>query len=157
MDQDRRRLLGIYLNDHRAGAAAALRRARSTRDASRGTDFAEPLTSLCGELESDLAGLEAVMRDLGVERSHLKPSLAALGEKAGRLKPNGQLRGYSPVGRLIDLEVLILATTGKLRLWTLLKELAAGETSADLDELIRRARDQRTTIEELQLRAAALL
>lgn len=157
MDKDRRHLLGIYLNDHLAVATAGLGRARSTRDASRGTDFVGPLTSLCRELESDLAALEAIMRDLGVERSRLKPSLAAIGEKAGRLKPNGQLRGYSPLGRIIDLEFLVLATTGKLRLWNLLKALAAAETSADLDDLIRRAGDQRTAVEELQLRAAALL
>jgi hypothetical protein len=157
VDAERHRLLGIYLNDHLAAAGAGLGRARAARDAGQGTEFHEPLASLCREIEADRASLETIMREVGVEPSRLKPPLAALGEKAGRLKPNGRLRGYSPLGRVIDLEVLILGVTGKLRLWALLGELLDGETSADFDELVRRAGEQRTLIEELQARAARLL
>jgi hypothetical protein len=157
MDANRHRLLGIYLNDHLTGAVVGVERARMTRDANQGTEFAGPLGVVCGEIEEDRGSLESIMDELGVGRSKVKPALWRLGEKAGRLKPNGQLRGYSPLGRVIDLEVLLLGITGKLRLWTLLAGLLDGEGSTDLAALIRRAEGQRATVEELQSRAAERL
>lgn len=121
-----------------AGATAGVGRARATRDAGRETEFFEPLASLYREIEDDRSSLEAIMRELGVERSKIKPPLAAVGERVGRLKPNGRLRDYSPLGRVIDLEVLLLGATGKLRLWTILGDLADGEISKDLGERGRR-------------------
>jgi hypothetical protein len=157
MDADRHRHLGIYLNDHLAGATAGVGRARAARDANEGTEFFQPLTTVCREIEEDRSSLESLMDDLGIARSRVKTTLGGLGEKAGRLKPNGQLRGYSPLGRVIDLEVLLLGITGKLRLWTLLGDLLDGETSSDLAALARRAEDQRTRVGQLQERAAQLL
>ncbi|MGH2937864.1 MAG: hypothetical protein ACRDPE_07050 [Solirubrobacterales bacterium] len=157
MDADRHRHLGIYLNDHLAGATGGVGRARAARDANEGTEFFEPLAALCREIEEDRSSLESLMDDLGIGRSRVKTTLGGLGEKAGRLKPNGRLRGYSPLGRVIDLEVLLLGITGKLRLWTLLGDLLDGETSRDLVALARRAQDQRTRVGQLQERAARLL
>jgi hypothetical protein len=157
MDADRHRLLGIYLNDHLTGATVGVGRARMTRDANEGTEFGPPLAEICGQIEADRATLEAVIGELGVGRSKVKPMLGALGEHLGRLKPNGQLRGYSPLSRVVDLEVLLLGITGKIRLWVLLDGLLDGETSADLPALIDRAEAQRATIEDLQVRAARLL
>jgi hypothetical protein len=157
MDADRHRHLGIYLNDHLAGATAGVGRARAARDANEGTEFHETLATVCREIEEDRSSLESLMDDLGIGHSRVKTTLGGLGEKAGRLKPNGQLRGYSPLGRVIDLEVLLLGITGKLRLWTLLGNLLDGETSRDLTALARRAEDQRTRVGELQERAARLL
>ncbi|MBN9623986.1 MAG: hypothetical protein J0H06_13745, partial [Actinobacteria bacterium] len=147
MDPERHRLLGIYLNDHLAGATAGVGRARMVRQAAEGTEFAVPLAGICREIEEDRATLTTIMDDLGVGRSRIKPALGDLGERIGRLKPNGHLRGRSPLGRLIDLEVLLLGITGKLRLWRLLSELLDGETEADLPALMTRAEAQRTTVE----------
>jgi hypothetical protein len=58
---------------------------------------------------------------------------------------------------VIDLEMLLLGVSGKLRLWLLLTELLDGESAADLPALIVRAEEQRATIADLQLRAARLL
>jgi hypothetical protein len=157
MDTDRHRYLSIYLNDHLAGATGGVGRARAARDANEGTEFFEPLATTCREIEEDRSSLESIMDDLGIGRSRIKTTLGELGEKAGRLKPNGQIRGYSPLGRVIDLEVLVLGITGKLRLWTLLADLLDGETSSDLAALARRAEDQRTRVGQLQDRAARLL
>ena len=98
-----------------------------------------------------------LMEELGVDRSRVKPVLAWLGEKVGRLKPNGQLRGYSPLSRVVELETLVLGITGKLRLWLLLDRLLDGETAADLPALAARAEGQRDQVEDLQGRAIALL
>lgn len=157
MDANRHRLLGIYLNDHLAGSTAGVERARMTRDANQATEFAAPLTVLCEEIEEDRDSLVSIMDDLGVGRSKVKPAIGWLGERVGRLKPNGQLRGYSPLSRVVDLEMLLLGISGKLRLWTLLTDLLDGESTADLPTLVRRAERQRATVEELQSRAARLL
>lgn len=158
MDKDRHRLLGIYLNDHLAGSVIGVERARAARSSNEGTEFEAPLELTCGQIEEDRATLETIMDELGIGRSKVKPALGWAGERLGRLKPNGQLRGYSPLGRVIDLEVLFLGISGKLRLWALLDELLEpDETTADLPSLIERANEQRTRIERLQLRAARLL
>lgn len=157
MDADRHRLLGIYLNDHLAGSTAGVERARMARDANGGTEFAQPLAVVCSQIEEDRATLESIIDELGVGRSKIKPAIGWLGERLGRLKPNGQLRGYSPLGRVVDLEMLLLGISGKLRLWLLLDELLDGEASADLSALIRRAETQRSTVADLQIRAARLL
>jgi hypothetical protein len=77
------------------------------------------------------------------------------GEKFGRLKPNGQLRGYSPLSRLLEVELLMLGVTGKLRLWTGLRE-NVGERAGDHDlvELAARAMRQRDQLEQLHRSAA---
>lgn len=157
MDAERHRFLAIYLNDHLAGATAGVGRARMVRQANEGGEFASQLAKVCREIEEDRATLLSIMEDLGVGRSRIKPALGDLGERIGRLKPNGRLRGHLPLGRVIDLEVLLLGITGKLRLWRLLEELLDGETEADLPALITRAEAQRTRVEELQVRAAGLL
>ena len=157
MDLRRPELLGIYLNDHLAGATGGVETARRARGSNQGTEFGEPLKRLCAEIEADRDALEDVMKELGVGRSRIKPAIGWVGEKLGRLKPNGQLRGYSPLSRIVELELLLLGITGKSRLWTLLDELVGERSDADFSALIARAVDQRERVEEMQLRAARLL
>jgi hypothetical protein len=157
MDLNRPELLAIYLNDHLAGSTGGVELARRTRGSNTDTEFGEPLAKLCHEIEGDRETLESVMEELGVDRSRIKPALGWAAEKLARIKPNGQLRGYSPLSRVVELEGLLLGITGKLRLWRLLDELVGEETSTDFPTLIARAEDQRTRVENLQLRAARLL
>ena len=157
MPPDRHQLLAIYTNDHLAGSAAGIEMARRTRGSNAETEFGAPLAALCGEIEADRENLEAIMEELGIDRSRLKPALGWLAEKLGRLKPNGQLHGYSPLSRVIELESLVLGTTGRIRLWRLLSDLVGEQSSADFPALIAEAEDQRARLEALQLRAARLL
>lgn len=157
VDADRHRHLSIYLNDHLAGSTAGVERARAARAANEGTEFGPPLAAVCAQIEADRDTLESIIDELEIGRSKVKPAIGRLGERLGRLKPNGQVRGYSPLGRVIDLEVILLGISGKLRLWLLLAELLDGESAADLPALIARAEEQRTTVAELQVRAARLL
>jgi hypothetical protein len=154
---NRPELLGIYLNDHLAGSIGGVETARRARGSNEGNEFGEPLSRLCEEIESDRETLETVMKELGVTRSRIKPAIGWLGEKLGRLKPNGQLRGYSPLSRVVELEFLLLGITGKLRLWHLLDELVGEDSSADFKALVARGEDQRSRAEALQARAALLL
>jgi hypothetical protein len=150
------RLLAIYLNDHLAGAALGVELARRLRSSNRGDpEFGEPLARICGEIEADRETLIRLMDRLGVERKPFKPALAVLGERLGRLKLNGQWRGYSPLSRVLELEVLASGIGGKMQLWNALEQ-SFGESLDGLDfhALAERADRQGQQVEDLHLAAA---
>jgi hypothetical protein len=153
------RLLAIYLNDHLAGSTGALELARRARSANRGTPFEAAFERLAAEIEEDRDVLLDVMRRLGVARDPVKEIAGWLAEKAGRLKLNGRLTGYSPLSRVLELELLALGVEGKRTLWRALREVAAGDArldGVDLAALLRRAERQRRIVEQQRLRAAAI-
>src|SRR5215210_1051121 len=76
-------------------------------------------------------------------------------EKLGRLKVNGQLTGYSPLSRVVELEGLHIGITGKLAMWQVLRELFGERLeSFDFGALIERAESQRDEVERHRLAAA---
>jgi hypothetical protein len=149
--------LRIYLQDHLAGSTAGLELARRARGANEGSDYGPPLAKIADEIEADKRQLEGLIEELGFGGDRLK-NMAAWGlEKVGRLKLNGQLTGYSPLSRLVELEGLLTGITGKKGLWVSLLELAPSEPRLDaalLERLRDRAEDQRATVEELREKAA---
>ena len=149
--------LSIYLNDHLAAATAAANLARRAAGTNEGTEYGRGLESVAEEIEDDRAALVGLMQRLSVGQDHLKTALAWSAEKAGRLKLNGQLRGYSPLSRLEEIEVLSLGVEGKLALWRALRRTHGSDprlAGVDLDELIDRARSQRRRLERQRIRAA---
>jgi hypothetical protein len=154
-----RQLLGIYLNDHLAGSTAAVELVRRAGAANRGTDFEAAFERLGREIEEDRDALIDVLARLGIRRDPLKLWAGWLAEKGGRLKRNGRLTGYSPLSRVLELEVLGLGVEGKRAMWRTLDRLAAEEPrldGVDLSELLRRANGQRRLIEQQRQRAARL-
>jgi hypothetical protein len=152
-----RRLLATYLNDHLAGATAGRELVRRSAGANRGNTYGAVLAELAGEIESDRHQLEALMRGLDIGVDRLKVAGGWLGEKLGRLKPNGRLLGYSPLSRLVELEVLSLAVQGKLSLWRSLRAVADEDptlAAVDFDRLIERAQRQLRTLGRQRLQAA---
>jgi hypothetical protein len=151
-------LLAIYLNDHLAGATAGVELARRLRASNRDDpEFGPALAEVCAEIEADRETLESVMAWLGVGQSKLKPLAAVLGERLGRLKLNGQLRGYSPLSRLDELELLQIGVAGKRRLWRALEHTHADDLSSfELGALAERATGQLRRLEALHLKAADL-
>src|ERR1700709_2381612 len=118
MSRDPSRYLGIYLNDHLAGAAVGVRVAsRLHQSNEEEPELAKPLAKVRAEIEADRATLEGLLESLGIRRGQVEPALASVAEKLGRLKPNGQLAGYSPLSRLVELELLLVGVNGKLQLW----------------------------------------
>jgi hypothetical protein len=156
MSRDPSSYLAIYLNDHLAGAAVGVGVAGRLRASNQGDPkLGQPLAGLAAEIEADRATLEGLMEHLGIRRRRIKPALASVGEKFGRLKPNGQLTGYSPLSRLLELELLLIGVTGKLQLWrTLERTLGTGLDGFDFDELAERAMRQRDTLDGLHAVAA---
>jgi hypothetical protein len=150
--------LKIYLEDHYAGATAGLELARRAAGANRGTPYGDVLEPIAREIEEDRDSLRAIMTELGVGPDRLKVGAAWAGEKAGRLKLNGHLTGYSPASRVIELEGLVIGVTGKRCLWRALRHIAPQEPSLKLDELellIGRAERQLEELEEQRLKAVS--
>ena len=146
MTGDRR--LGIYLNDHLAVATALRDRCRVSREANGGTEVGRFLDELFGELIEDRRTLLDVMAAVGAAPSPFKTRLAQLGEHAGRLKLNGQLTGYSPLSRLVELEAFSVGAEGKRLLWVSLATLADRRLERfDFDTLAVRAQRQRDGLE----------
>ena len=149
--------LEIYLQDHYAGSTGGLEMAKRTAKANGGTEFGGPLTRLAGEIREDRDALKRIMARLDVSPAPVKGGLAWAAEKAGRLKPNGQLRGYSPLGRLVEIEALITGVSGKLSLWRALsrsRPASRGSTPRSSRTSPRRAEDQLSRLHELRDRAA---
>jgi hypothetical protein len=149
-------LLPIYLNDHLAGSTAALELARRALRSNSQNEYGPPLARLAAEVEQDRKTLLSIMAGLGVGSDRAKLIAAWAAEKVGRLKLNGRLLGYSPLSRLMELEVLLLGVTGKLALWRALDQLAPQDPRLDrgeLERLMERAAGQLQEIETLRQRA----
>jgi len=150
--------LKIYLEDHYAGATAGLELARRTAGANGGTPYGDVLERIALEIEEDRDSLRAIMTVLGFGPDRFKVAGAWAGEKAGRLKLNGHLTGYSPQSRVIEIEGLVIGVTGKRCLWAALRHVAPQEQRLDLEQLerlIERADRQLAELEEQRLKAVA--
>jgi hypothetical protein len=150
--------LGIYLNDHLGGSTTGRELARRILSSNRGNEYGVVLEGLLREIDEDADVLRELMRRLDVKPDRIKERLGWAAEKAGRLKLNGQLLGYSPLSRLLELEGLMLGISGKLALWQALRIGLADDPrieGIDLETLAERAKGQRRTVETLRRRAAA--
>ena len=150
-------LLGIYLNDHLAGATGGLELARRVAGSHRDPENCGVLRRLSGEVAQDRAALLDIMFALDVPVRAYKVRAAWIGEKAARLKLNGYLLARSPLSSLEELEMLRLGVEGKAAGWRTLRVLAETDKRLDparLDELIVRARRQADLLEELRVSAA---
>jgi hypothetical protein len=150
-------LIAIYLNDHLAAATGARELARRAAASNRSSDYGRFFGELAEEIESDRKALLAIMQrlDVGVDRIKVIGGWGA--EKLGRLKLNGRLLGYSPLSRLIELEMLTLGVQGKLALWRSLERLALegiATGAIGLTNLQSRANHQLEQLEAHRLRAA---
>ena len=150
--------LSIYLNDHFAGAAGGVELVRRLHASNREDEaFGPPLARLQEEIEAKRATLERLMEQLDISRDRLKPVGAWVLEKLGRLKLNGQLRGYSPLSRLLELEGLAMGLSGQLGLWQTLIELGLERPGFDFEQLAAETAEHRATVEGLHQRAAAAI
>jgi hypothetical protein len=151
------KLLRIYLQDHHAGATTGLELARRIRGSNKGNEYGAVMAPIVDEIAADRKALESVMDDLGFGADMVKDLGAWALEKAGRLKLNGQITGYSPLSRVVELEGLMTGITGKIGLWAALLQIAPDEPRLDaarLERLRERGESQRATVEELRERAA---
>ena len=141
--------LAIYLNDHLAGATGGVELAYRI---AREHDEAD-LTGLARAIQEDRDSLQRIMTALDVRQDHLKVVAGWLGEKVGRLKPNGRLFSRSPLSYVLELEAMRLGVDGKAAGWQTLRRLAEHDSRLDkaqLDDLLARAEAQKETLERLR-------
>lgn len=151
-------LLGIYLNDHLAGATGGSELASRVARARRGSEDGGVLKRLATEIREDRTALVELMAALAIPVQHYKVALGWAAEKIGRLKPNGHLLTRSPLSDLEELEAMRLGVEGKTACWQMLRLLAEHDDRLDgprLDRLLRRADRQAKTLEGLRARATA--
>lgn len=153
------RYLPIYLNDHLAGATVGVELSRRLEAGNQEVEaLASTLSRVRAEIETDRETLEGVLERLGVSRSPVKPHAGWLLERLARLKPNGHLRSYSPLSRVLELEGLSMGIVGKLELWRTLSGLDLDQRAGvDFDALAARAEEQHEAIAELHQVAVAML
>ena len=143
----------IYLNDHLAGAIVGVRLARDLAQRDPSPVFDE----LAAEIAQDRRTLQELMDRFGVREDHVKIALGFLAERASQLKFRGELRGYTPLSKLEEVETLALGVEGKRALWEALRRTHAADPRLgpiDLDLLIERAGSQRRRLEEQRMSAA---
>ena len=118
-------LLGVYLNDHLAGATAGLQLARrAAGSAEPGSESATVRKRLVSEIAQDRSALIKIMTTLGIKIRGYKMFAAWAGEKAGRLTFNGHLLTRSPLSDLEETEMLRLGVEGKAAGWRTLRAVA---------------------------------
>jgi hypothetical protein len=152
-DQD---MLAIYLNDHLAAATAGVelvRRAARSHSGDRG----EELTALAEEIAEDREALRDLMKRLDVTENPVKEAAGWLGEKLGRLKPNGHLVSRSPLSDVLELEMLRTGTAARIAGFQVLRAVAAHDsrvTREEMETLLDRAQDHAERLYKLHLQVA---
>lgn len=153
-------LLGIYLEDHLTGATAGRELVHRALLSNRGTPYEAGLRELARQVEDELDDLRRVIDHRGGRWPvvpALKIAAALTAERLGRLKLNGQLRGYSPLSRVVELEALTAAVQGKRSLWWSLQALDGPDAlpdDIDFGRLVDQASGQLAVLIELHDRAA---
>ncbi|MFF3461995.1 hypothetical protein [Streptomyces sp. NPDC002619] len=151
-------MLGIYLNDHLAGATLGVGLARHVAYRHRRSVRGSSLEQIADEIAEDRQSLLRIMDKLGVPARRYKMCVGWAAERMRRLKPNGVTHRSSGLDTVMELETLRLGVEGKSLLWLTLLELAPGRTDLDesqLKDLLDRARNQLGALEELRRTAAA--
>lgn len=153
------KLLHIYLSDHLAGARVGQELAKRCLSNNEGNALGALLRDrLVPEINEDKATLERVIDAVDGSRAPWKQAAAWMAEKAGRLKLNGQLTGYSALSRLLEVEGLALGVEGKVSMWRSLAHLAdARMRNLDFDRLIVRGTEQRGALESHRIEASRAL
>jgi len=148
--------LAIYMNDQLALGVLWREIARRSARANHGTPTGEALASVATAIAEDVQTFETIMQRAGIPKQPAKPVLAMAGERIGRLKLNGRLKGYSSLSRFEELDFLVMGIDGKVVLWSNLRDLAglgARLPDVDFDGLIARARGQRKQLEPFHAQA----
>jgi hypothetical protein len=151
------RYLTIYLRDHYAMAQGGIDFFERVCRQNQGNIIGSRLEEIVDELKEESRVLKRVLDLLHVERSPLKTVGARIAQQAGRLKLNGELLGYSPLSRLLELEGCMAAVTTRRGLWMTLSDARFVHSALDeipINAFIARCDRQLEILENLHSKAA---
>jgi|SRR5690606_17545622 hypothetical protein len=124
-------VLLVYLNDHRAGAVAALETIERLREIGPPTVPEHFLRQLDREIREDTEVLSDLIGRFGGEESKLKKTVAWLAEKVERLKLSRDDPSDEAFALFQHLEILLLGIRGKRALWEVLEVVCRGDARFD--------------------------
>ena len=136
------RMLAIYLRNHEAAARGGTDLFRRAADAQSRRPWGWELERLAAEVAEDLHRLRTLIHGWDVRTDPWSTLAVRVGERVGRLKPNGRVVRRSPLSDLIEVEAGLDAVHAKAAGWDVLRSTTTPAPSVDLDELARRAADQ---------------
>jgi len=154
-EHDPQELLGIYLDDHWAGAGAGTSLANRLATENEGTQWSAELRRLADAIDEDQRTLRGLREMYARGGFSVKRLAAQAVERVARLKLNGSLIGYSPLSRVLELEALIAGVKAKRLLWDSLRHTALAR-DVDLDLMESRAKQQLDTLAKIHEEAAAI-
>jgi len=149
--------IATYLNDHLAGATAAVELLEHLEKAHAGSGVGTAVAGLRIEIEADRQELKALMGRLDVDESRLRKASAWLTGKVTELKLRWDDRSGGDLHLFEALEALSLGIEGKHGLWQALATVARDAPAlrvADYERLAQRAVEQRSQAEAMRLDAA---
>jgi hypothetical protein len=144
---ERRRLLRTWVQDRLAASTFAFALLKRMIRENRGTPFERPLQQIHEELRDERARLDELAGAIAAPPPLVKQTAAWLGEKVERFKPNGRLLRYSPLSRVLELEMLLSATYAREVSWRALDAIPDDDkpeisfTGAERVPITKRHRD----------------
>jgi hypothetical protein len=136
------RWLAIYLRNHEAAASAGADLFARLSSSQAKRPWGAELVALSEEVGQDLRTLRGLLRSQGVQPDAVSGLALRVGERVGRLKPNGRVVRRSPLSDLVEVEAGLDAVHAKACGWQALRVAYGLDAPVDLDELARRAEDQ---------------
>jgi hypothetical protein len=143
--------LDTYLNDHLAGAVAALELIEHQQQDCKSESLEEFFRRLRADVDADKDVLSELMRSLGIKESAVRQTGAWAAEKLARARLS--IAG-DEAGLVLALEGLIMGIFGKRMLWRSLASANLPNGSKwDFAQLQRRAEDQIEQVEAERIKA----
>jgi len=152
------RPIATYLNNHLAGAAAALSLLQKLTDSQKVPEDRRFYTSLLAEITRDKESLEDLLKRLGEDTGTMRQLLGNLSGRASQLGLVGEGLDPGDLGLFEALEILVIGISGKCLLWKILSAVSADYpawSGVDFPALEARAIDQRALVETRRMQAGA--
>jgi len=146
--QEMNKALTTYLNDHHAGAAAALSSLEALQRYPNNQEIRSLAAELLPAIEEDRQELNDLIEKLGAKPESAKSTGAWIAEKISRLK--FRLHGVTNLGIFESLDTLSLGISGKKAFWTTLQDVAPRNPAllgVDYENLKVRAQEQFEKVE----------
>jgi hypothetical protein len=149
-----RESLTTYLNDHLAGALAALELLDHMIRLQQGKPLERALAAIRSEVEEDRQVLQGLLHEVGGKESRMRQAAAWITEKLGQAKLHLDDSGTGDFRMLESLETLGLGIQGKAALWRALAATALPVKPLDYAGLEQRALNQFQRVDRLRLESA---
>lgn len=151
--------IGHHVHIHLAGAAAGIDLFGRSGPELADQQIGQMVLEFRDELVQEREQLLAMAERLGVGESVVMSTAARLGERLGRLKPNGDLLRRTPLTDLLELEAMRDAVAGKIAGWEALlavvDQYPGALDRAELEALHQQAEDQHAGLSEAHRTVAA--